>query len=481
MDQSNESSSGMKKALKYSLAAAGIAGPMALLLGFLGQSRSIYQQSVGHEATLSARGLKGGFGDNIDIGLGPLEQMALMENTSQSAGLSGDKARGAANMSGAFGRAMGVDPNSVAGMYGTMYGASGNASYGSGAIGMMGEAIRKGMDKAKTTELMTLISRNTQITASAMHGAGTGNLAGASTALAIEAIMAQQNGASYGQFAKSQEFAGVMQNGLQGAGTGAGDIRLFSAMGGFDGPMTWEKIHEMNVMKQGGFLKSPELMSKIMGGLTGTDASKAGQLETMFESWGLKGVSSEKMIEMHKGGFFDRLSSATKNGKRSIESLRSGSKEERAVYEEYKKNAFDLGDPMSKMQKEAELEQAKLQAGEKLNEAMLQLERTMIRLTTDVLSTQAMDNIIKSFQYLVNAVYDVVSFVENPTKHAANKAKNSAVNILSRPLEALQNIPAINSYRERIYGKSRSVRNNNPGNLKYSSDAAAIRAGATGC
>jgi hypothetical protein len=363
MGQESGGMSGIKKALGWALAAAGGFS----ILGFLSQSRAKYQQSSGHEATLGARGIKGGFGDNVGIGIGPLEQMAMIENLGQSAGLSGDKARGAANMSGAFGRAMGVDPNSVAGMYSTMYGASGNASYGSGAIGMMGEAIRKGMDKAKTTELMTLISRNTQITASAMHGAGTGNLAGASTALAIEAIMAQQNGASYGQFAKSQEFAGVMQNGLQGAGTGAGDIRLFSAMGGFNGPMTWEKIHEMNVIKQGGFLKSPELMSKIMGGLTGTDKAKAGQLETMFESWGIKGVSSEKMIEMYKGGFFDRLLSATKNGKRSIESLKNGSKEEKAVYEEYKKNAASLPG-MGAMRKEALAEKVEIKVGREINE-----------------------------------------------------------------------------------------------------------------
>ncbi len=365
---------GLKKALGWTLAAAGGFS----LLGFLAQSRAKYQQSVGHEATLSARGINGGFGDNVGIGVGPLEQMALLESISQQAGMGGRRANRAANLSGAFGRYAGVDPSQVASLYGSMYHTTGDANLATGAINMMGEAIKKGMDKAKTTELLTLVSRNTQVTAAAMHGAGaTSAQAGAATAMAIEAILAHQGGASFGQYAKSQEFMNVMQNGLQGAGTGAGDIRLFSAMGGFDGPMTWEKIHEMNVLKQGGFMQSPELMSKIMGGLSGSKEARAGQLETMMASWGIKGASSEKLIEMNDSGFFGRLAKATKGGAKKIESLQHGTKEERALYDEYKRNASSL-DGVSKLSLEATKEQEELKTGERIHEMLGNIERGLL-------------------------------------------------------------------------------------------------------
>ncbi len=365
---------GLKKALGWTLAAAGGFS----LLGFLSQSRAKYQQSVGHEATLSARGINGGFGDNVGIGVGPLEQMALLESISQQAGMGGRRANRAANLSGAFGRYAGVDPSQVASLYGSMYQTTGNANLATGAINMMGEAIKKGMDKAKTTELLTLVSRNTQVTAAAMHGAGATNAqAGAATAMAIEAILAHQGGASFGQYAKSQEFMNVMQNGLQGAGTGAGDIRLFSAMGGFDGPMTWEKIHEMNVLKQGGFMQSPELMSKIVGGLSGSKEARAGQLETMMASWGIKGTAAEKLIEMNDSGFFGRLAKATNGGAKKIESLQHGTKEERALYDEYKRNASSI-DGVNKLSLEAKKEVVEIEVGKKIHDIFGQFEHAAL-------------------------------------------------------------------------------------------------------
>ena len=387
---------GIKKALGWTLAAAGGFS----ILGFLSQSRAKYQQSTGHEATLSARGINGGYGDGIGMGIGPLQQMAMLENISQRAGMSGSRAQGAANLSGAFGRATGVDPEMVAGMYGTMYQHTGNADLGTGAIGMMGDAIKKGLDKARITELMTLVNRNTQVTASAMHGAGLDSAqAGSATALAIEALKASQDGKSYGQFAKSQEFAGVMQSGMQSAGTGAGDIRLFQAMGGFDGPMTWEKIHEMNLMRQGGFMENPEMLKKLIGGMSGSKEARAGQLETMFSAWGIKGKAADQMINMFDSGFLDKLSTATRGGKKSIESLKGGSKEEQAVYAEYQKQAASLNG-MGKMAQEAKMEALELKAGQDLHEIFGRFKEGAINLGTALLD----GNWKSAFKYFSDAV-----------------------------------------------------------------------------
>ncbi|MGE3550893.1 MAG: hypothetical protein AB7I29_13460, partial [Geobacter sp.] len=356
--------------------------------------------------------------------------------------------------------------------------------------------------------LLTLVSRNTQVTAAAMHGAGaTSAQAGAATAMAIEAILAHQGGAGYGQYAKSQEFMNVMQNGLQGAGTGAGDIRLFQAMGGFDGPMTWEKIHQMNVLKQGGFMQSPELMTKIMGGLSGSKEARAGQLETMMASWGIKGASAEKLIEMNDSGFFGRLAKATNGGKIKIEELAKGDSTQKAMYREIQNNPA-----ISKLYKEALKEETEIEAGMKLHEMFGKLEIAGLNLIKNVLESPAFDDLVNKVSALTEIIGDTIG-ISNGTgpTGAASKAPVAAyakeyLHTYSRVKSDGGNNPSLvarsngtaaylgaslgipenesGSFRDswlgqKIFG-SRSARNNNPGNLRYGSDAAAQKAGAIG-
>lgn len=396
MDASGQGSnigSILKKTLGWGLAAAGGFS----LLGFLSQSRAKYQQSVGHEATLYGRGISGGFGDNVGLGFGPLDQMALLEQISGQAGMGGGRARKAANMSVLYGRYAGIDPNQVGSLYGTMYGSTGNANMATGAVSLMGDAIRRGMDKAKSTELLMMVTRNTQTTAQAMGGAGaSGSQVGGATMLAIEAIKAQQGGASYGQFAKSQEFYNVMQNGLKGAGTGAGDVMLFKAMGGFNGPMTWEKIHELNMMKQGGFLQRPDLLQNIVGGLSGSAGSRAGQLETMFKSWGIDGKGAEQIIKMSDSGFLGRISKAMSGGKR-IEDLANGSASDKELYNQWK-SSIAFNPAMGKLALEAQREQEHLKTGEKLNEAFGKLEASALKAADALLNTSAVNSAVAAAQ-----------------------------------------------------------------------------------
>lgn len=385
----------IKKALGWGLAAAGGFS----LLGFLGSSRAQYQQAVGHEGKLSARGIKGGYNDGVGIGITPLEQMQMLEGISQSTGMFGKKANSAANMAGTFGKYTGIDPSQVAGMYGTMYQATGNQQAGTGALSMMGEAIKKGMDKSRASELLQMVSRNTQATANAMGGAGGNKEAGAATALAIEAMKSQQAGANYGNYAKSGEFQHVMQNGLQGAGTGAGDIRLFKAIGGYDGPMNFEKIHDMNIMKQGGFANNPAIMTKILGSLRETsDKGKAGELESMMESWGIKGLASEKIIDMgtKKGkdgkrddlngtSFFETLDKAIKKSG-SFEKLSKGTAEDKKLYAEMQ-NAVGKNPALQKEKLEAERQMVKIEAGEQLNRIFGEFESAALKMGNALMKT----------------------------------------------------------------------------------------------
>jgi len=404
----------IKKALGWGLAAAGGFS----LLGFLGSSRAQYQQAVGHEGRLNARGIKGGYNDGVGIGIGPLEQMQMLESISQSTGMYGKKATSAANMAGTFGKFTGTDPSQVSALYGTMYQATGNQQAGTGAITMMGEAIKKGMEKARVPELLQLVSRNTQATAQAMGGAGGNKEAGVATILAIEAMKAQQTGAGYGNYAKSGDFQHVMQNGLQGAGTGAGDIRLFKAIGGFDGPMNFEKIHDMNIMKQGGFLKNPQLMSKILGSLRETsDKGKAGELETMMESWGIKGVASEKIIGMSKKddktgmSFFEQLEKAIKKSG-SFEKLSKGTAEDKKLYAEMQKTIGE-NPALAKEALEAQRQKEHIAAGDALNKAFYKLEDAALKAAAAITNSKAADAAIKIGQGFGDAA------LNNPNAAAA--------------------------------------------------------------
>lgn len=376
MDQQSGGSASLKKMLGWGLAAAGGFS----ILGFLSQSRGKYQQSVGHEATLAARGIgKDGWNDNLGIGVGPLEQAALLENISSRTGMSGQSARNAANMSGAFGRYAGVDPSMAAGMYDTMYTTTGNANSATGAMGMMTEAFRKGLDKAKSTELMTLISRNTQISAQAM--AGTGANAGAATALAIEAMLAQNEGKSYGQYAKSAEFGNFMQNGMQDAGTPAGNAKLFSIMGGYDGAYSWQKMHQMGMLKEEGFAKRPDMLSKLVGtfyaGGKGKNSQeeRAGHLAADFPK--LSAAASLQVIKMHDEGFLSKLDAAVRKAG-SIEKLKDGSAEEKKLYEKFEKDASSMPG-VSKLALEATKEDTEIKTGERIHQMLGNIETGLLK------------------------------------------------------------------------------------------------------
>jgi plasmid maintenance system antidote protein VapI len=406
-DQAAAASMGstIKKALGWALAAAGGFS----LLGFLSSSRAQYQQAVGHEGKLYARGIKGGYNDGVSAGIGPLEQMQMLEGISQTTGMFGKKANSATNMAGRFAKFTGTDPSQVAGMYGTMYQATGNQLAGTGALSMMGEAIKKGMDKSRVSELMQLVSRNTQATAQAMGGAGSDRQAGQATALAIESMKAMQGKADYAQYAKSGNFQNVIQNGLQGAGTAAGDIRLFKAIGGYDGPMTFEKIHEMNKIRQGGFAENPQIMSQIIGSLhETTDKGRAGELETIMESWGIKGLASEKIIGMSKKdektgkSFFDRLEVALDGGKKKIGELSKGSAEDKRIYAEWQK-AIGKNPATAKEALEATRQKGHIAAGDALSKAFYKLENAALKAAAAITNSKAADAAIKTGQWLGDA------------------------------------------------------------------------------
>lgn len=359
----------IKKALGWTLAAAGGFS----LLGFLGSSRAQYQQSVGHQGKLSARGIKGGYNDGVGIGINPLEQMQMLENISQSTGMNGDRARAAAKMSGLFGKASGTDPSQIAGMYGSMYQATGNQGSADTTLTRIQQAFGKSLKDARVSELLQMVTRNTMATANAIGGAAGDKQAFQATTLAIEAMKSQQSDAGYANYAKSGNFQDFMQNGLQDAGTDAGNIELMSIMGGFNSPMDFTKIHRLNMAKEGGLMETPEYMQDILGRLRETTPEgRAGELSAKYPK--LKGSPASKIIEMaddrDKSGknLFDRMAEANKGMKdKSPEAMRKGTAEQQKVLAEWE-NKVKENPALKKEVLEAKREMVKIEAGEQLNE-----------------------------------------------------------------------------------------------------------------
>lgn len=366
----------LKKALGFGLAAAGGFS----LLGFLGASRAKYQQSVGHQVNLGGRGVGGDDNAGVGVGMGPLEFMALKESMSQT-GLKGSQVQGASRLAAAFGRANGVDPSQVGGMYGSMYQATGHAELGANALIMI-DSVKKGMDKARMSELMNMVARNTNVTAQAMGGAGaTDGQALKSVLLATQAMKLGDN-VSYKQYMKSAEFHNVFSSGLQGAGSPAGEIMLWNAVGGFKGEMNYEKIHEMNIIRQGGFKEHPELLSGLLGQLSGSKKSKAGQLETLFPEWRTKGVASEKLVEFAGSQTFRDYSAQAKR----LDGAKPGTVEGKAIIAKFEKEYGALVGS-DKQRLEALRETVHIEAGEKLNDIFGKFETHALKFA-DALADQ---------------------------------------------------------------------------------------------
>jgi len=322
--------SGLRRLMNYGLVAAG-----GYSLGsFIAQSRSDYRQSLDYEGPLWARGTRGSrerAGAAAGLGVTPSEMYGIEDRLSLM-GLSDRNGIGRhAMLTASFAKSQGVDVGEATKLRESLFAATGDAgNLPTSALLTIGKTVSDGFDKSRVTMLLGQIEKSTGISAAAMHGAGLSKqqlAADVAFALAGSKLDGEK-----GVFARSQELGGVMQNGLQGAGTGAGDIRLFQALDGFSGPMTWEKIHEMNVMKQGGFMQRPDLMNKVLGGLSGSKEARAGQLETMFPQWNLGAKGSSTLLEMFDSGFFTKLGRSGKGMLRELESQAKGGNKQAAEW-----------------------------------------------------------------------------------------------------------------------------------------------------
>ena len=361
------SSQFMRRALGWGMAAAGV----GTIAGFIGSSRSAYRSAIGEESELYARGIPGSRRRAkvaADIGVQPSEWYGIENHLSKSTGLNERTGLGrSAMLTATFAKANGVDVGDVTGFRSSIYGATGDAGRIPDSLLLN---LGKGLDKSRLPELLTRVVQNTGLTVSAMRGAAAskGQVA-AAAALAAESMRV---GGEVGTYGKSREFGDVMQNGLKGgAGSAAGEIAIFKALGGFDGPMTFKRIHEMNMIRQQGFMQKPDILKGLISQLGGGDmATRAGKLETYYKGWGIDGKASELLVQMNDSGFLDRISKRKGSMVSNMKDMaKEGDGEAKKWLDEIAKNPA-----LARQSVEAQKDLVKIEAGEKLSKLFEPIE-----------------------------------------------------------------------------------------------------------
>lgn len=366
-------SSPFRRALGYGMTAAGVMGIGALI----GSARQSYLNANEQEAELFGRGLTGSrkrAGLLTSMGYSPHESYQL-ESALSRFGLSEKTGIGTASMlTGAFSRAYGIDSSDVIGLRDTVYRASGsNSKIPDSLLMAMSRATATGLDRSQMKELLSLTARNTGATAAAMHGAG---ISSAQVATAeTMALLGLKDKSGTGTFLKSQELFSTMQNGLSSAGSPMGNILLFKALGGYDGPMSFEKIHAMNSMKQGGFLERPDLLKQILSQLPAKSVEgRAGALESIFPDWKLGAKGSKLLIEMADKGYLDKLQAGKGDMTSQLQSMAKNDPEAARMLAELKGNQS-----LSRMALQSEKELELVRFGERIGKFTEDFERGVVK------------------------------------------------------------------------------------------------------
>lgn len=276
-----------------------------------------------------------------------------------------------------------------------------NAALGGGTLLIMERAVKDGMNKARMSELMGLVARNTNIAASAQNGAGASTEQAGTAAALAAAVMGMKDNVGFKQYAKSDEFMNVAQNGLRSAGSAPGEIMTFQALGGFSGEMSWDKIFKMEKAKEGGFLSDPKALSSILSNLTGSQEAKSAQLMKMFPDWKLSTKGAMSIMDIDKSGL---LTEAAKSGK-NIDQMKAGSKEEKALAGKLEAEFAKLPGA-DKLQRSALKQSVELQAGQKLDAIFGKFETGALKLADSLMDK----NWQGSFNILDAAVKDLGGF-----------------------------------------------------------------------
>lgn len=228
------------------LGKAGLAlGALGAGVSFLMNGRRQFQDLVGIESILATRGA--GYDRNASpYGYGPLQESEVALALNKSAGYLGN---GAARTAQRFARATGTDMTVGVGFMGDVYRMTGANADKQGRLMDALVSLKEGSKDKRTEEILKLINTNLVTLFRAQ-----GNKA--LTDSQISGVMATTMGLyNSGTQGNSTEMFNTMQGALKfGGGDTVGDLMRWQIMGGNNGPMTADKLLEMQRRQQMGLL-----------------------------------------------------------------------------------------------------------------------------------------------------------------------------------------------------------------------------------
>ncbi|WP_052269369.1 lytic transglycosylase domain-containing protein [Geobacter anodireducens] len=229
------------------LGKAGLAlGGLSAGVGFLLNSRKQFQELVDIEAVLATRGAGYDRGGS-PYGYGPAAEAEMAMALNRSSGYLGN---GAARSVQRFARATGTDASVGIGFMGEMYRMTGADADKQGRFMDVLVSLKENSKDKRTEEILKLINSNLMTLFSAQ---GNKALTDSQISGVMATTLAMYNRG--GTAGNSPEMFNTMQGALRfGGGDTVGDLLRWKIMGGNDGPMTADKLLEMQRRQQMGLL-----------------------------------------------------------------------------------------------------------------------------------------------------------------------------------------------------------------------------------
>lgn len=229
------------------LGKAGLAlGALGAGVSFLMNGRRQFQDLVGIEAILATRGA--GYDRNASpYGYGPLQESEVALALNKSAGYLGN---GASRTAQRFARATGTDMTVGVGFMGDVYRMTGANADKQGRLMDVLVSLKENSKDKRTEEILKTINTNLVTLFRAQGGK---ELTDAQIASVMSTTMGIYN--KGGTMGNSPEMFNTMQGALRlGSGDSIGDLMRWQIMGGNNGPMTADKLLDMQRRQQMGLL-----------------------------------------------------------------------------------------------------------------------------------------------------------------------------------------------------------------------------------
>lgn len=364
------------------------------VLGFLNQARQEYRGMAGIESALTVRGI--GFNrDQSPYGFSAMEEAETALALNRRTGARGMNLTRSAEK---FARATGSDLSTGVGFLGDIYGYTGMSADKQGRLTDIVVALKENSKDKRIEEILKLINSN-------LGAAFTAQGNKALNESQITNIMATTMGLynKAGAMGNSSELFNTLQGGLRmGAGDTAGELLKWSALGGFDGPMTASKMIDMQ-RKQDRGLVDPDLRDKTIAMISKTPGRANQNLmlqRVLFGGFSKPGGSyvADMILDLYgKEGMLTGINNPAKKAKIFGDYLKGAHVPPGMIGEVEKLMGVYLNTPGAGIQsRKAQADRVRLEAGDSLEKAFGKFEGIALNTADEVLSSNLVGKAINA-------------------------------------------------------------------------------------